>query len=278
MRNVKKLWMLALVAILSLVIAACVETTPPPTATMTDAQAEEDEAEDEAEAEDEEAEEAEAEDEEAEEAEAEDEEAEEEEPTDTPEPKPTDTPEPEPTDTPEPEPTDTPEPEEAEEEEADAEEEEADAEEEEAEEEVAAAPGECDEMSGPTVTFEIGIKGEELAFDKKEITIEADTCQEVLVHFTNTSKTQEHNFILLDHNDMDMASDFNSVAMAAVDTEYYPEDDEDLTDTVLAHVENKQPGGEGEDTFAAPPPGEYLYICTVPGHFAAGDWGTLIVK
>ncbi len=240
MRNVKKLWMLALVAILSLVIAACVETTPPPTATMTDAQTEEEEAEDE---------------------EAEEEEA-------TPKPKPTDTPEPKPTDTPEPKPTDTPEPEE-EEEEADAETE---------EEEVAVAPGECDEMTGPTVTFEIGIKGEELAFDKKEITIEADTCQEVVVHFTNTSKTQEHNFILLNHNDMDMASEFNSVAMAAGDTEYYPEDDEDLTDTVLAHVENKQPGGEGEDTFAAPPPGEYLYICTVPGHFAAGDWGTLIVK
>jgi uncharacterized cupredoxin-like copper-binding protein len=77
---------------------------------------------------------------------------------------------------------------------------------------------------------------------------------------------------------MDKAEAFNRVAMSSVDNEYYPEEGEEVLDQVIAHVENKQPGGSGEVTFAAPPAGDYLYVCTVAGHFAAGDWGTLHVE
>ncbi len=136
--------------------------------------------------------------------------------------------------------------------------------------------GEEEEASG--VTVEIGIKGEELAFDKKELSAEVAEGEDLTVDFTNTSQTQEHNFILLNHNDMDEAEAFNDTASAAVDTAYYPEDDEEITEQVIAHIETLQPGESDTVTFEAPEAGEYLYVCTVPGHFAAGDWGTLTIE
>lgn len=128
------------------------------------------------------------------------------------------------------------------------------------------------------VVLELGIKGEELAFDTDTLEATVAEGEDLTIDFENTSQTQEHNLVLLDHNDMDQASEFNDAAMSAVDTSYYPEDDDELTSQVIAHIETKQPGETESITFAAPAPGDYLYICTVPGHFAAGDYGTLTVS
>lgn len=131
--------------------------------------------------------------------------------------------------------------------------------------------------SGGT-TLELGIKGEELAFDKDALEATIAEGEDLSVHFTNTSQTQEHNWVLFNHNDMAKAETFNDSAMSAVDTSYFPEDDAELVGEVIAHITNKQPGEEETVTFPAPAPGEYLYICTVPGHFAAGDYGVLTIK
>lgn len=131
---------------------------------------------------------------------------------------------------------------------------------------------------GGGVTLEIGIKGEELAFDKDTMEATAPEGETITVNFENTSTTQEHNWILLDHNDMDQASEFNDAAMAAVDTSYYPEDDDTLTEQVIAHIETLQAGESDSISFESPGPGEYLYVCTVPGHFAAGDHGVLTIN
>jgi azurin len=131
--------------------------------------------------------------------------------------------------------------------------------------------------TGEGVTLEIGIQGEELAFDKKTMEATVARGAPVTVRFTNTSSTQEHNWVLLDHHDMDQASVFNDVAVAAgAENSYFPQEEKYAND-VLAHAENQQPGGSTTVTFKAPSPGEYLYICTVPGHFVAGDWGTLTI-
>jgi len=131
--------------------------------------------------------------------------------------------------------------------------------------------------TGEGVTLEIGIQGEELAFDKKTMEATVARGAPVTVRFTNTSSTQEHNWVLLDHHDMDQASVFNDVAVAAgAENSYFPQEEKYAND-VLAHAENQQPGGSATVTFKAPSPGEYLYICTVPGHFVAGDWGTLTI-
>lgn len=128
------------------------------------------------------------------------------------------------------------------------------------------------------VTLEIGIKGEELAFDKDTMEATAPEGEEITIDFENTSQTQEHNFVLFSHNDMAQAETFNEEAMAAVDTSYYPEDNDELTSDVIVHIETLQPGENGSASFESPGPGEYLYICTVPGHFAAGDYGVLTIQ
>ncbi len=128
------------------------------------------------------------------------------------------------------------------------------------------------------VTLEIGIKGEELAFDTDTLEATAAEGEEITLEFENTSQTQEHNWILLDHNDMDQAEEYNDHATTFVDNAYYPEDDDDMNEQVIAHVETLQPGEADSVVFESPGPGEYLYICTVPGHFAAGDYGTLTIN
>jgi uncharacterized cupredoxin-like copper-binding protein len=125
------------------------------------------------------------------------------------------------------------------------------------------------------VHIRIGIKGEELAFDTDSLNATISEGQDIHIIFSNTSQTQEHTFILLNHADMDKAQIFN--AAAAAYSGYIPLDDAKLMETVLSYVPIKQPGEQGEITFSAPPPGDYLYICTVPGHFPAGDYGTLTI-
>lgn len=142
----------------------------------------------------------------------------------------------------------------------------------------AASEGGDDSAASGGVTLEIGIKGEELAFDKDTMEATIAEGEDLSVHFTNTSQTQEHNWVLFNHNDMDKAETFNDSAMSAVDTSYFPEDEAELVSDVIAHITNQQPGEEETVTFPAPAAGEYLYICTVPGHFAAGDYGVLTIN
>ncbi|GIV94640.1 MAG: hypothetical protein KatS3mg056_3349 [Chloroflexus sp.] len=58
--------------------------------------------------------------------------------------------------------------------------------------------------SGP-VTIEIGSKGEELAFDKTELTVSAG--QTVTIRFKNNSAVQQHNWILVKGGEAEAAND-----------------------------------------------------------------------
>jgi serine/threonine protein kinase len=134
------------------------------------------------------------------------------------------------------------------------------------------------DMADVDVILEIGIKGEELAFDTDFLDATIAEGEKMAVEFQNSSQTQEHSWVLLNHDDLDQAGAFSDVAMRSVDTGYMPLNDPVLMDTVIAYSPTLQPGESNTITFSAPPPGEYLYICTVPGHFAAGDWGTLTIS
>ncbi len=133
------------------------------------------------------------------------------------------------------------------------------------------------DVSGTPTLLEIGIKGEELAFDTDTLEATIAEGEELTVVFENTSQTQEHSWVLLNHNDMDRAETFNDAAARFVDAKYIPIHDAALMDMVLAYSPAIQPGESNTITFSAPRPGEYLYICTVPGHFAAGDYGVLTI-
>lgn len=52
-----------------------------------------------------------------------------------------------------------------------------------------------------------------------------------------------------------------------------------MSDQVLFHTEMVGGGETTEVTFTAPDePGEYEYLCSFPGHYAAGMKGFLVVK
>jgi uncharacterized cupredoxin-like copper-binding protein len=52
-----------------------------------------------------------------------------------------------------------------------------------------------------------------------------------------------------------------------------------MIDQVIAATTFVKPGNVGEVTFEAPAqPGEYIFVCTSPGHFNLGMKGRLIVK
>lgn len=116
-----------------------------------------------------------------------------------------------------------------------------------------------------------------LKFSKDSITVKPG--EQVTIKLVNSSKlpasAMSHNLVLLvasaDAHKIDKAA-----MKAGKDKDYVPEgmDDQILAQTGLVA------GGESDTiTFTAPEQtGEYEYICTFPGHFAAGMKGTLTVK
>lgn len=102
--------------------------------------------------------------------------------------------------------------------------------------------------------------------------------QEIHIQLTTRSELPEtamaHNWVLLQQ-----AADIQEFANAAVkakDNDYIPAD---KTDQVIAQTGLAGGGETTEVTFTAPEePGEYEFLCTFPGHFAAGMRGTLIVE
>jgi len=70
--------------------------------------------------------------------------------------------------------------------------------------------------------------------------------------------------------------DFANAAAMAAATGYIPAD---MKDQVLAATTMAGPGETVDVTFKVPTaPGTYPYMCTFPGHFAAGMRGTIVVK
>ncbi|MES1925999.1 plastocyanin/azurin family copper-binding protein [Salinisphaera sp. T31B1] len=111
-----------------------------------------------------------------------------------------------------------------------------------------------------------------------EEAISAKPGEEITIKLTNNSKlpaaAMAHNWVLL-KADAD-AQKIDEAAAKAKSNDYIPSD---MSDQIIAHT-GLVGGGESDTvTFKAPTePGEYTYICTFPGHFAAGMKGTLTVK
>ena len=116
-----------------------------------------------------------------------------------------------------------------------------------------------------------------LRFSKASITVKAG--EKVTIKLVNNTKlpgvAMSHNWVLLatgaDAQKVDAAA-----TAAGSSADYIPAG---VDKQILAHT-GMVAGGESKSvTFTAPQkPGDYEYICTFPGHFAAGMKGTLIVK
>ncbi|WP_310681743.1 plastocyanin/azurin family copper-binding protein [Aliifodinibius sp. S!AR15-10] len=109
-------------------------------------------------------------------------------------------------------------------------------------------------------------------------TISAEPGETIRIQLTTQSQmpatSMAHNFILLTLSaDVDA---FNSAAIKAKDNSYIPSD---LTDQIIAQTDLAAGGETVKVTFTVPEEtGDYPFICSFPGHYAAGMEGTLNVE
>jgi azurin len=128
----------------------------------------------------------------------------------------------------------------------------------------------------------------------KEVTIQADDKmrydvtafdaspgQKVSVTIKNVGTTPKfsmgHNFVLLDRtiNTANVQSAFLDNASTEASHDYVPS----AAKEVLAHSKLLGPGESDVVTFNAPYiPGDYLYLCSFPGHYSQGTKGFMTVK
>jgi azurin len=128
----------------------------------------------------------------------------------------------------------------------------------------------------------------------KEVTVQADDKmrydmtafdvtpgQKVVVTFKNIGTTPKfsmgHNFVLLDRtiNTGNIQSAFLDKASTEAAHDYVPPGAKE----VLAHSKLLGPAETEVVTFNAPYiPGEYLYVCSFPGHYSQGTKGVMTVK
>jgi azurin len=109
----------------------------------------------------------------------------------------------------------------------------------------------------------------------KEVTIQAD--DKMRYDVTAFDATPGQNFVLLDRiiNTGNIQSAFLDKASTEASQEYVPQGAKE----VLASSKLLGPGESDVVTFNAPYiPGEYLYVCSFPGHYSQGTKGIMTVK
>jgi azurin len=129
--------------------------------------------------------------------------------------------------------------------------------------------------SGEPRTIEI-TAGDDMKFSLTSITAKPGEQLRIRLKSTGTMPkiAMGHNFVVV--KPATNVTDFANAAMMAKATDYIPPDKKA---DVLASTALVGPGETVEVTFKAPAAaGSYPFLCTFPGHFAAGMKGTLAVK
>ena len=135
------------------------------------------------------------------------------------------------------------------------------------------AEGGADESDGEARTITIQPVDNEMRYQQTEITVEPG--QKVRIVFDNiaTDPAMKHNVVQLDTDDSNVAMEVAQAGWSLPAQDYVPDHE-----AIIAHTSMSEPGETVEVTFTAPEePGEYLYICTYPGHYPTRK-GTLIVE
>lgn len=117
--------------------------------------------------------------------------------------------------------------------------------------------------------------GDDMKFNLAEIT--AKPGELITIRFKNVGTLPKvamgHNVVVL-KSDADPAA-FTSAAATARATDFIPPA---MKDQIIAATALSGPGETVDVTFKAPAAGTYPYLCSFPGHYAAGMRGKLIVK
>jgi azurin len=111
------------------------------------------------------------------------------------------------------------------------------------------------------VEIEIASVANTMAFDKTKLSVPTGAEVHLTMKSNSTMKTLPHNWVLVKTG--------TEASVAAAGLKYgEPAGYIDVHDhDMLEHTPLATPGETVEVTFTAPEPGEYPYICTVPGHY-----------
>lgn len=116
----------------------------------------------------------------------------------------------------------------------------------------------------------IGSVGNDLAYDTD--LIEAEAGETITIRFVNraTTPAMTHNVVVLE--EWEYVNPVGEAAITEAENDYIPPQHEEK---IIAHTSTAGPGETVEVTFTMPPPGDYPFICTFPGHYVAMQ-GTLL--
>jgi uncharacterized cupredoxin-like copper-binding protein len=130
----------------------------------------------------------------------------------------------------------------------------------------------------PAATVQLGVQDDKLAFDTNTLEVTIAEGDVLAVQLNNASQTRNHSFVLLNTADMEEADAYVEAAAAAGADNLFVPTDPSMQELALGEQVYTVPGETGEALLLAPAPGDYLFVSTVPGSFAAGMHGTLTVK
>ena len=122
--------------------------------------------------------------------------------------------------------------------------------------------------TSPPVAVDISTDGDALAFDKG--TLSASAGAEVVLTFANAANSLQHNWVLVQAGAKDEVADAGTAA--GPQNDWIPEDGR-----IIAATKLLDGGASGEARFTAPGVGTYEFVCTFPGHNAAGMFGVFEV-
>ncbi len=129
------------------------------------------------------------------------------------------------------------------------------------------------EMNGSTQVVKVTAQ-DSMRFNGNRFTVHSG--QPVRIELTNighTSKEQmAHDLVILQPNTKAVLFNLQSAQTKA--NGYLPPDQ---MDKVLAFTDLAGPGQTVVVEFTAPAPGQYVFLCNFPGHYAAGMHGTMTV-
>ncbi|MCY7410842.1 MAG: cupredoxin domain-containing protein [Chitinophagales bacterium] len=100
-----------------------------------------------------------------------------------------------------------------------------------------------------------------MSFSMPEIRVKAGSTVKIYLNNTSKDAAMKHNFFIVKNGTMEDAA--NAALTAGSDKNYIPDDKTNIlyTSKIL------DPGQSEELVFAAPPVGEYQFVCTYPGHW-----------
>ena len=116
--------------------------------------------------------------------------------------------------------------------------------------------------------------GNQMLYEQEEFTVRPGQTVELTMDNIADAPAMLHNILIIDSDDDAVATEVNEAAQeVGAEGDYIPDHDAVIASTPIA-----DPGEVTEVEFTAPDePGEYIYICTYPGHYQAGMEGVMIV-